>query len=43
MLDGRAAGGRVFKLRDYLFARLSGLGEPFGYSAAEVFKLITDL
>src|SRR5579859_1133731 len=25
MLDGRAAGGRVFKLRDYLFAWLSGL------------------
>jgi LmbE family N-acetylglucosaminyl deacetylase len=24
-------------------ARLSGLGEPFGYAAAEVFKLITDL
>ena len=23
--------------------RLVGLGEPFGYSAAEIFKLITDL
>lgn len=29
--------------RQRISARLAGLGEPFGYSAAEVFKLITDL
>ena len=28
---------------DRIAARLAGLGEPFGYEAAEVFKLITDL
>jgi len=29
--------------RERITARLAGLGAPFGYSAAEVFKLITDL
>jgi LmbE family N-acetylglucosaminyl deacetylase len=29
--------------RHRISARLAGLGEPFGYQAAEVFKLITDL
>ena len=29
--------------RQRVGARLAGLGEPFGYQAAEVFKLITDL
>jgi LmbE family N-acetylglucosaminyl deacetylase len=29
--------------RTRVTARLAGLGEPFGYAAAEVFKLITDL
>ena len=29
--------------RRRITARLAELGEPFGYAAAEVFKLITDL
>jgi hypothetical protein len=29
--------------RGRVAARLTELGKPFGYSAAEVFKLITDL
>jgi LmbE family N-acetylglucosaminyl deacetylase len=29
--------------RQRISSRLTGLGEPFGYAAAEVFKLITDL
>ena len=29
--------------RTRVAARLAGLGEPFGYAAAEIFKLITDL
>lgn len=29
--------------RQRISSRLAGLGEPFGYAAAEVFKLITDL
>jgi hypothetical protein len=30
-----------FRIR--VSARLAELGEPFGYAAAEIFKLITDL
>ena len=31
----------AFRIR--ISARLADLGEPFGYAAAEIFKLITDL
>lgn len=34
---------QLVAFRQRVWARLQGLGEPFGYGAAEVFKLITDL
>ncbi|MEO7372153.1 MAG: PIG-L deacetylase family protein [Ilumatobacteraceae bacterium] len=34
---------QLVAFRTRVTARLAGLGEPFGYAAAEVFKLITDL
>ena len=34
---------QLLAFRQRVGARLAGLGEPFGYQAAEVFKLITDL
>ncbi|HEY4610943.1 MAG TPA: PIG-L deacetylase family protein [Ilumatobacteraceae bacterium] len=36
-------GEQIVAFRERITARLAGLGAPFGYSAAEVFKLITDL
>jgi len=35
--------GQLEAFRTRIRTRLAGLGEPFGYEAAEVFKLITDL
>jgi LmbE family N-acetylglucosaminyl deacetylase len=34
---------QLIAFRNRITARLAGLGEPFGYAAAEVFKLIADL
>ena len=34
---------QIVKFRDRIRSRLGGLGEPHGFSAAEVFKLIPDL
>ena len=34
---------QLIEFRSRIRARLAGLGEPFGYAAAEIFKLITDL
>jgi LmbE family N-acetylglucosaminyl deacetylase len=34
---------QLIEFRNRIRARLSGLGAPFGYAAAEIFKLITDL
>jgi LmbE family N-acetylglucosaminyl deacetylase len=34
---------QLTEFRSRIRVRLAGLGEPFGYAAAEIFKLITDL
>ena len=36
-------GDQLTAFRSRIATRLAGLGEPFGYDAAEIFKLITDL
>jgi hypothetical protein len=36
-------GQQLAAFRSRISARLAGLGEPYGYAAAEIFKLITDL